>query len=141
MKLLWVMLLTLFAHANQNDIEYTQKLYTNVFHKLFPGEIVHVYTSQSNEPLFLEENHFKIVHTCDEGDIVFYSRWGSTYCKPSELCKNKPIFVTNYDDFKNMKGVIGAFYYRKGRPQFKLNQKYLDHFKLKVDESFAKYVE
>jgi hypothetical protein len=142
MKLFWVILLTLFAHANQNGVEYRQMLYSKVFHLLIPSKTVQVYTDPQNEKFFLEKNHFKIVDTCDAADIVFHSH--ENFIHHSDLnqsCKNKPIFVTNYDDFTNLKGTIGAFYYRKGRPQLKLNQKSLDAFGIKIDDSLLKYVE
>ena len=136
MRFLWMFIFTLFVYADQFGIAYQQKLYDVVFHQLFGKRTIHVYTQKTNQTLFLEANHFQIVAKCEEADILFLSS-----DKPLHGCKNKPIFVTNYDDFKHKKNVIGAFYYRKGRPQLKLNQTYLDHFKLNIDNSLLKYVE
>ena len=136
MRFFWIIVFTLFVHADQHGIAYQQKLYDSLFHQLFAKSTINVYTDTINESLFLEENHFFVVSKCEDADIVFLS-------SDSQLqsCSNKPIFVTNYDEFKHRKNVIGAFYYRKGRPQLKLNQHYLDHFKLSINTSLTKYIE
>lgn len=136
MRFFWIIVVTLFVHADQYGIEYRQKLYDSLFHQLFAKPTIYVYTDTINESLFLEEKHFFVVSKCEDADIVF-----SSSDTRLQSCSNKPIFGTNYDDFKHRKNVIGVFYYRKGRPQLRLDQHYLNHFKLNINTSLTKYLE
>ena len=132
MRLIWILLFTTFVSANNTIFE--QKLYEKVFPILMNKSIVNIYTSDEKYRLFSNNSTFKIVHRCHKADIVFITN-------PSKSCTNKPIFVKNYIDFKNLKNVVGAFYYRKGRPQLKLKQINIDKFNLKLNNNLLKYVQ
>jgi len=141
MKLLWIVFLTLLAEAQITNVDiktitYERKIYNKVLHTLYVKPTINVYTDKKNYIRFPKENNFNIVDKCDQSDVVFLS-----YESSLVYCADKPIFVDNYNDFISIPNVIGAFYYRKGRPQLKLNKDYINQFDLNIDKSLLKYVE
>lgn len=71
------------------------------------------------------------VTSCKDADIVILKNL------PNK-CFNKPYFVTSYMDYIHS-NAIGAFYWRKSRPQLKLNAKMIKFYHLYLDKSLRKY--
>ena len=53
---------------------------------------------------------------------------------------NKPAFALDYLSFRNCENCIGAFYWRKGRPQIILIKENLDMYKIKINGDIKIYV-
>jgi len=111
---------------------YEIKLYEMLFTKLFEKQKINLFVDK-NQKEFKNSKVLKIVNTCKKADLVLL------YDINNLKCKNKPIFVTSYIDFISS-NAIGAFYWRKGRPQLILNKTMILSYHLHLDKSLLKYV-
>ena len=129
MKTIYIIIaFSTYLFANSYEI----KLYETIFTKLFNKPVIYLFVDKNKEE-FKNSKVLKIVNNCKEADIILL------YKLEDLQCKNKPIFVTNYIDFISS-NAIGAFYWRKGRPQLILNKKSIDSYNLHLDKSLLKYV-
>jgi len=114
----------LFASAK---IELFEKLFTTLFHK----PVVYVLTN-NDDIKYSTSKVLKIVNDCNEADIVI----GDI----DQNCK-KPRFLLDYYQFKKDKNAIGAFYWRKGRPQLRLRKDMIDKYHLYISKDFEDFLE
>jgi len=56
-------------------------------------------------------------------------------------CKNKVIFVLDYALLHKNTNAVGAFYWKKGRPNIVFIRPRLEQYKLKLSKSYDKYIE
>jgi len=122
LKTLILILIGFQLFAYNSEIELFNRLFTIFMQK----HNIKVYT-QKYKTLGKD---LKIVHSCKEADIVL----GESMC-------NKPRFLLDYYSFKNDKEAIGAFYWRKGRPQLRLRKEKLKKYNLYVSKNFEDYLE
>ncbi|AFL68383.1 hypothetical protein [Sulfurospirillum barnesii] len=78
-----------------------------------------------------------LVSTCEQASLIY----GENFEVLSFTCKALPRFSTNYDVFKNDTQVIGAFYWRKGRPQLRFNKERCEAFHILLPQELVRYVE
>jgi len=120
--------ITVFA----NNKQYELKLYEKVLGSLFEQKRINVYVDDTLKEILMKSENFIIVNKCSDALVQV----GDNF----ELkCENLPYFATSYKTFKNETDVIGAFYWRKGRPQLKLKTKVIDKFNLKLPKTLEKY--
>jgi len=112
-----------FLYSNEYEIE----LYKEVFNSLFSKK-VKVYSDR--------EIALNLVKDCLRADILLIYDIKNIPKK----CTNKPLFVTNYKDFLNTKA-IGAFYWRKGRPQLKFKIKTILKYNLNLPDALKEYAQ
>ena len=130
MKAIYIIIVfTSYLFANSYEI----KLYETIFTKLFNKPVIYLFVDK-NKKEFKNSKVLKIVNNCKKADLVLL------YDINNLKCKNKPLFVTSYIDFISS-NAIGAFYWRKGRPQLILNKKIIESYNLHLDKSLLKYLE
>jgi len=114
----------LFASAK---IELFEKLFTTLFQK----PIVYVLTN-NDDIKYSTSKVLKIVNNCEDADIVV-----------GNIDKNctKPRFLLDYYHFKKNPKAIGAFYWRKGRPQLRLRKKMIEEYRLHISKDFEDFLE
>lgn len=107
------------------------KLFARLFTSLFHKKTVYVYTEnkkyQNLQSVFLIN-----VKNCKKADIVL---------GVSKECKNKPHFLLDYYNYIKDKNALGAFYWRKGRPQLRLRKKIILKYHLYTAPEFEDYLE
>ena len=111
--------------------EYERVLYEKVIGSLFNKEKIVVYCDDESCEDLKGTPRFEIVGQCFEADILV----GSDFI---DTC-SKPVFATTYKMFKKSDS-IGAFYWRKGRPQLKLKEDALKKYGFKIPHELKKYV-
>jgi len=74
---------------------------------------------------------------CDHADIIY----GSNFETLPPSCKVLPRFATDYDVFQKDEQVIGAFYWRKGRPQLRFDKERCERFEIFLPEELVRYVQ
>ena len=116
----------LFAEEIKGLKELLNYLFPLITHK----RIVKVYTLPRYYNYF-QSNHFIITTNCKKSDIIF----------GNINCKNKPIFALSYDFYLKNQNVIGAFYYRKGRPQLKFKKSRFLRFFKEIPKEIKDYME
>lgn len=102
----------------------------HLFKELFHKSIVKIYSKDVKN--FISKD-IVLVKNCHNADLIL----GKTYEKNC----SKPVFVLDYYDYKNNKNVIGAFYWRKGRPQIRLRKKLILKFHLHITNDMKDFIE
>jgi len=107
------------------------KLYDKLFTTLFVKKIVKVYT-ENPEIKKLKFKNIIFVDDCNKADVVIG--------KINKNC-SKPIFVLSFKDYRNMKNAVGAFYWRKGRPQLRLRFPVIKKYHLFLSNDFKDFID
>ncbi len=118
--------------ANHN---YELKLYEKVLPLIFNTKTLLVYADSNSKQTLKESAVFKLVDNCSDATLLIGKNFGDL----STNCKSKPLFATSYRSYKNSKNSIGAFYWRKGRPQIKFNLENIQSYDLSLPNSLRKY--
>lgn len=132
--LLFSFLLTFVLSANEN---YELKLYEKVLPSIFKSKNISVYTDTYNKTILEKSLIIQIKETCHSADLIIAKK--ITNIDP--ICREIPYFSTSYRSYINSTNSIGAFYWRKGRPQLKLNIKAIKKFNLTIPENLKKYAQ
>ncbi len=130
-KILLFLILTTFAWSSDR---YEKTLYEKIFPLIFHKKVVKIYTDKSNKDIFEKSKKIITVNSCERSDMVFG-------IVKAANCQNKPLFVTTYREFETNGNAIGAFYWRKGRPQLRFKEKSFKKFHLILPEILRKYAQ
>jgi len=125
--LLFISLGILLAFSNEERF-----LFERLFQSLFNKKIIKIYTNKEGAKLIKKSRILKIVFTCDKADLIL----GIV-----DINCSKPVFVLNYYIYKNNSNVLGAFYWRKGRPQLRLRKNIIKKYKLNLSKDFEDFLE
>ena len=128
MRKLFLIIFIFTAVFAQN---YEIKLFSQLFTVLFNKQPVYIYT-ENTKYKNIDSNFLKYTDICEKADLVL---------DKSHYCKNKPTFLLDYYDYVNDKNAIGAFYWRKGRPQLRLRRQNLLKYNLNISPEFKDYME
>ncbi len=109
------------------------------------SEIVISLTNKQNPKVCLYK-----FHEYEKKEYENFSEFKITNCQLADIILvkgieekisfKKPAFALDYISFKNCQNCIGAFYWRKGRPQIILIKENLDLFNIKVNKELQNYV-
>ena len=127
MKKIIIIFLAVFAFG---EIEGLKPLLENIFPLITHKHKVKIFTVPKYYNLF-NSRKFIIVRECEKSDIVF----------GDFICDDRPTFTLNYYFYKTHKNAIGAFYYRKGRPQLKFKKEGLIRFFKSVPSSLKDFTQ
>jgi len=125
--------LILFSTIFAND-DYELNLYDKIFSSIYRSQKLKIYADETISELLKKSDMFIIVKNCYDAKILI----GKNFSFDSR-CANKPKFATSYPSFLNNKNVIGAFYWRKGRPQIKFKKNILNKFNIILPKSLEKF--
>jgi len=126
---------TIILFANDN---YELKLYENILPAIFKTTPIKVYADKNIAKLLSKSKNFVITSICDQSVSLII---GKNFKNISYDCQDKPLFATSYRWYKNYKNSIGAFYWRKGRPQLKFKRKALNRFNIELPKELLKYAQ
>ena len=126
-KLLIVFFTFSFVFAQNIEVKLFSKLFTTLFNK----KTVYIY-SENKKYSDINSIFLKNVEDCNKADVVL---------GVSKYCKNKPHFLLDYYNYKDDPNALGAFYWRKGRPQLRLRKKIIDKLHLHISPDFKEFLE
>jgi hypothetical protein len=109
------------------EIKLFEKLFTGLFNK----KTVYIYT-KNKKYINIKSGYLINVDKCQKADLVLGI---------SQTCKNKPVFLLDYYSYKENKNALGAFYWRKGRPQLRLRKKIIKKYHLQLLSEFREFAE
>ena len=112
-----------------------KKLYTTIFHALFPHRsTIRLYTdSKQKKDLFSQIDHI-ILTDKEHADILLIGN-------ENQLVKDKLVFVYTYRAFKYYNKIaIGGLYWKKGRPNLIFQEKNLKKHRITLPSSMKKYI-
>jgi hypothetical protein len=113
----------------ENEEKY---LFEKLFQILFNKKIIKIYTNKKDVQIIKNSSVLKIVKSCENADLILNI--------PDMNC-SKPLFVLDYYVYKNHPEAIGAFYWRKGRPQLRLRKKQIIKYHLYITKDFKDFLE
>lgn len=119
------------------DIPYERKLYETILPTLFKQKPIKVYTNGKITKLLQDSEQFRVVSHCDATVVLLLGK-DFTHLPPE--CSTKPIFATDYKTFRSPYS-IGAFYWRKGRPQISFRKDNIKKFNLTLPDSLKRYAQ
>jgi len=128
--LIFILVNSVFA----SNEDYELKLYEKVIGSIFNQPIINIYSDEDLKKILKKSNKFVIVNNCNKAVLMIGKKF-------KHRCSNLPWFATNYKLYKSQQNIIGAFYWRKGRPQLKLKSVELDKFHLKLPKDLLKYAQ
>ena len=127
-----------FCNILVANSSYAVKLYEKILPSMIENRPIKVFVDKETKELLKNSELFQIVEVCTEKvDILI----GQNFHYITEECEKKPIFATNYKTYKKNDNSIGAFYWRKGRPQIIFNSKNLTYFQVPLAVSLRKFQE
>ncbi len=113
---------------------YELKLYEKILPIIFTDNLV-VYADSHSMSIIKNSTILKTTLDCEKADLLIGENFNGLY----KRCQNKPIFSTSYRSYKNTKNAIGAFYWRKGRPQIKFKLDTMDKFNLQLPQTLREF--
>ena len=132
-----IFILTLLMFSLIANDSYEVKLLEKVLPLLFQKETLNVYADKKVTRLLKQSQYLYLVKKCEDADIIV----GRYFKNLDGQCVKKPFFTTYYREFKNNPDTIGAFYWRKGRPQIRFHKNTIKEKNLYLDISLEKYAQ
>jgi len=132
-SIFFTLILPIFLFANQ---KYELKLYESIFSSIFDHKDIKIYADEEHRKMLHESSKLNVVPTCTKETTLLL---GKKFINLPDVCKNKPVFSTNYRDYKKMSNSFGVFYWRKGRPQIRFKKKALLLYHITLPKSLQKY--
>ena len=114
---------------------YELKLYEKVLPYIFETPIK-VYVDDDTKKLLQNSDKFEIVSTCSDAVVLLI---GKNFEDLPLKCKEKPLFATSYRWYKNYENTLGAFYWRKGRPQLRFKKDTFKRHNINLPPSLIRY--
>lgn len=99
------------------------------------GKPLSVY--EHNATVTLGRSWEGLTRHCEKADLVY----GTLFESLMKECQKLPRFTTDYEVFLKDKNVIGAFYWRKGRPQLRFNKERCDDFEIHLPSELERYAQ
>ena len=114
------------------EIEIVSKIISSITHGI--NQKVCLYNfNKEDEIAYKKFSSFKITN-CKKANILLIKD------VEEKLKFEKPALALDYLSFKNCENCIGAFYWRKGRPQIILIRERLKKFNIKVKGELRRYI-
>jgi len=129
-----IIVLILITNSFSSNENYELKLYEKILPNIFKKDLL-IYTDLSTKEILKYSDSLKITLNCIEADVLL----GKGFKNLPVKCQDKPIFSTSYRSFTNNANAIGAFYWRKGRPQIKFKLDALIRYNIKLPKSFIEF--
>lgn len=119
-----------------------QKIKAQILEKILLGlnqnQIIRVWSDNKDLSSYLNKNkHFIVVNQCEASDILIIQNQPNI---PKE-CKDKKIFVLNYDLLSKIPNSFGALFWKKGRPNIVLLEPRIKKSNLKISKELQPYLE
>jgi len=131
----FLILFTTFLNAS-NDV--STKIVATLLKQLAGNEYTvwaDTYTSKNN--ITINRKHLNTTEHCEDASILLLYLDTSVDSK----CKDKIIFVLDYTLLRKHTNAVGAFYWKKGRPNIVFIRPRLEQYKIKLSKSYDKYIE
>ena len=114
-----------------------QELLGKVFH-LMTRDYQSMRVYETDPAISLKDSHLiTVVNDCRDANILY----GASFESLPIVCQLLPRFTTEYRIYQEDKQSIGAFYWRKGRPQLRFNKERCDAFTIVLPEALVNYVQ
>jgi len=135
-KIIFVVIFVTSLLNASNDI--STKIVVTLLKELAGNEYrVWVDTEIEKELIIINQKGLNTIEHCEDASILLLYRNEPI----SNKCKNKILFVLDYSLLDKYTNAVGAFYWKKGRPNIVFIRSRLEHNKIKLSKSYDKYIE
>jgi len=125
-------LILLIGGTSLYGVSSESKIIKLIFTSLLNKSEISVYVEELPKKEIVKEAGFSIANICSKADIVYAS-------KILLGCEEKPLFTDSYMSFLNEENAIGAFYWKKGRPNILFLRHRVEKFQLHMPKKLQKY--
>lgn len=142
MKKIIIVLIFLFGQLHALEPNSTLKLYHHLFSSFSLKKSVSVYVEDNAyKNIFLKSSYIHLVQDIGEADFILLTTNAMLKkLKNKALPKETIVITDNYTYMEQWSGVVGAFYYRKGRSQFLFLKPRLDEHNITLPLEYDKYI-
>lgn len=133
-KLFFLFLLSTSVFSSDKGLAI--KIYLSIAHELTHESVPKFYLQGEIEHLSHNEEINK-VSSCEEADIVILHSIDNL----SSSCVDKLVFTDYYKTYLDNEGIVGAFFWQKGRPNIVFREEVLKDKNITLSPSFRKYIE
>ena len=120
------------ASSNNYELELYETILPNIFQKK-----VLAYSDKKTAKILKGSKVITLTKNCHLSDVLV----GKSFNHLPINCQSKPIFSTSHRSFKYINNSIGAFYWRKGRPQIKFRVDNIKKFNLYLSKGLMEFAE
>lgn len=139
MKMLISLLFLIFTlHASEEKYAIKAQILEKVFMNISINKDLTIYTD--NPKLLFElkkSNHFMTSSDCQNANLIVLEDKNNL----EKECKNKPIFVLEYNLLKDIPQSFGAIFWKKGRPNIIILSPRTKELSINISEKLDEYVE
>jgi len=138
--LIILFLLTIASFASEERIDIKAQILEKIFVNININETIAIWTD--NEELlseFKKSSYLIVTDDCAVATLIVIEAKSSI--EDDENCRNKPIFVLNYELLKNIPESFGAFFWKKGRPNIVIVEPRVQTQSIRVSSELDAYKE
>lgn len=147
MKKIFMLLIFLYGHLYALEIESTRKVYDQVFSTLVVKPMITVYTEDREyKTVFATSKIISLSDEPEKSDIILITNRSTLFKIIRERkwdinTDEKPIlFVTDYRLLEYSFGIVGAFYWKKGRSQLLFIKNRLDAYNITLPNEYKNFI-
>ncbi|RLJ70864.1 hypothetical protein BCF55_1149 [Hydrogenivirga caldilitoris] len=127
------------ANPEELEVKILEKLFKDMLQRKEVNVLVLGDRKESYERNIREySDKLRTVESCKEANILLIA--GDTKSIPEE-CLNKPIFSTKKENINLFKNCLGAFYWKKGRPNIILIKERLEERGIRLPSEYERFIE
>ncbi len=133
-----ILILILFSTFISASNDISTKIVATLLKQLAGNKYkVWLNTHTDKNPITINKKHLNIINNCEDASVLLlYSD-----ISIDNKCKNKIILVLDYTLLHKYTNAVGAFYWKKGRPNIVFIRSRLKQHNIKLSESYDKYIE
>lgn len=131
--------LVILSSASENKDVMRAQIIEKILSNISINEVITVWSD--NKELIAEfKKNSNLITTvnCEKATIIVIENKENLH---GDACKNKPIFVLNYNLLKDIPDSFGAFFWKKGRPNIVIIEPRTASQNIKVSKELNAYVE
>lgn len=138
--LVLLLFLTIVSLASEERVDIKAQILEKIFANITIDQTITIWT---DNPELLEEfkksSYLIITDNCAVATLIVVEEKKSI--EDDENCRNKPIFVLNYELLKNIPESFGAFFWKKGRPNIVIVEPRTELQNIRVSSELDAYKE
>jgi len=128
------------SFASEERIDIKAQILEKIFANININETITIWTD--NEELleeFKKSSYLIVTDDCAVATLIVVE--AKTSIENDESCRNKPIFVLNYEMLKDIPESFGAFFWKKGRPNIVIVEPRMRNQSIRVSSELDAYKE
>ncbi|MFA5454792.1 MAG: hypothetical protein WC272_05685 [Sulfurimonas sp.] len=131
--------LAILSSASENKDAIRAQIIEKILSNVSMNEVITIWSD--NKELIAEfKKNSNLITTvnCEKATIIVIENKENLH---GDACKNKPIFVLNYNLLKDIPNSFGAFFWKKGRPNIVIIEPRIESQNIKVSKELNAYIE